>query len=66
MGLSDIVMALAIIIRIFAVERFMRVFFEKRKTSKIAFAIPCVVYVIVMCSVYFWELSAEVITTVNR
>ena len=56
--MNDIVMALAIIIRIFAVERFMRVFFEERRTSKIVFIVVCAVYVIVLFSVYFWDLSA--------
>jgi len=58
MGLSDFVMAVSIIIRIFAVERFMRVFFEERRTSKIVFIISCAIYVTVLFSVYFWDLSA--------
>jgi len=59
MGLNDIVMALAIIIKTFATERFMRVFFEKRRTANVIFIITYVVYAIAyfvfQFNLHFWE-----------
>jgi signal transduction histidine kinase len=57
MDLNNIGTALFIVIHIFAIERFMRVFFEKRRTSSTVFLLSCSLYIIAQFIRHFGGLN---------
>jgi len=51
MDLNFVIDIIASIFAVFAIEKFMRVFFEKRKTSFFSFVSSCFLYIIVMAGI---------------